>query len=120
MTSKISGRSAIEQLGHQIDALGLGLLTVGVVALGARGAAKLIVLREEVENENRSAGIALVGRVRRAFVAVNAVQNGVADRAGILTPISLIRADVIRFFSGQAVVTDLHRSLYHVGIPRPD
>ena len=87
MTSKIFAVSGVESLGHQVDFFDLGRLTVSNVALGARRTTELIVLWEEVKNKNGTALVALIRRMRRAFVAVYAVQNRIAHCAGILPPV---------------------------------
>ena len=87
LTSKIFAVSGVESLGHQVDFFDHGRLAVGNVALGAGRATELIVLWEEVKNENGTALVALIRRMRRAFVAVYAVQNGIAHCAGILSPV---------------------------------
>ena len=123
MTSKILAVSGIERLGHQIDAFSIRGLAKLRFAFGTSRTATLVIsqapVRVGVKNENRTTLFTIIGRVGRALVAVHTVQDGVAHCAGILAPVGLIHADVVCFFAGQAVVTDLHRSLYHVGIPRP-
>ena len=90
MTSKILRVLGIERLRHQVDLLDLGRLAVGVVALGARGRAELIVFWKKMQNENRSAGFTLVDRVSRTFLTKNTVQNRIAHRPRVLPPIGWI------------------------------
>ncbi|MCH2386154.1 MAG: hypothetical protein MK293_12950, partial [Pedosphaera sp.] len=97
----------------------LGSKALGTVEIWAGRSTELIVLREEVKNENGTALFAIIRRMRRAFVTVQAVQDGIAHRARILSPVGLIRTDVVGFFARQAVVAKLDRGLCHVGCPRP-